>query len=61
MCEYHFTFDSCQNIAQLLNINKVDLLTLDNNRDLIGYLIAIVLTSNLTLIYIYIYMELDLN
>jgi len=56
MCKHHFTFDSYWNIAQLLNINKVDLLALDNNRDLIGYFIAIALTScNLTPKTLYIY------
>ncbi len=45
MCTHHFTFGGYQIIAQLLNNNKLNLLTLYNNIYLIGYLITIVLTS----------------
>jgi hypothetical protein len=49
MCKCHSIFGSYQNIAQFLNKNKMDLLTLYNTKYYIRYLITIVLTSfNLT-------------
>jgi hypothetical protein len=49
MCKHDYIFGNYQNIAQLLNKNKMDLLTLYNTKYYIRYLITIVLTSfNLT-------------